>query len=293
MSRKLELVREEKLHRLLPGKTKNSRLEASGVALVDDKTALVVFDNMNLVARIDVSLEPRATNRFLPAPSLGIGFEDIAVDREGRRVFCLIEALKDLDGRFRGFVAEYDAACRFIRCSRLHTVFKKGNKGFEGLTHLRRGRREYLFALCEGNVGTGASRRRAVIDVFTRATDDGWKLSHRIRLPKKADFEDYAAIAYRGGRIAVVSQTSARLWVARVDERARRVVPGSSAVYRFPKKSYGNVEGIAWLSEDTLVGVSDRKKARQPRRCAAKDESIHVFRIPQDPERDRRRASTS
>ncbi len=48
MAEKLELVREEKLYRLLRGKSKDSRLEASGVALLDDKTALVVFDNINL-----------------------------------------------------------------------------------------------------------------------------------------------------------------------------------------------------------------------------------------------------
>jgi hypothetical protein len=57
-------------------------------------------------------------------------------------------------------------------------------------------------------------------------------------------------------------------------------VRGSEAVYRFPSKSYGNVEGIGWLSEDTLIAVSDKKKARQPERCAEKDQSIHVFRIP-------------
>ena len=37
MSRKLELVREEKLFRLLPGRKESSRLEASGIALVDDR----------------------------------------------------------------------------------------------------------------------------------------------------------------------------------------------------------------------------------------------------------------
>jgi hypothetical protein len=41
-----------------------------------------------------------------------------------------------------------------------------------------------------------------------------------------------------------------------------------------------NVEGIAWLSRDTLVAVSDRKKRRQPARCAEKDQSIHLFRNP-------------
>jgi len=116
--------------------------------------------------------------------------------------------------------------------------------------------------------------------VFIRARDGGWKASHRIRLLKQAEFKDYAALAYRDRQLAIVSQASARLWVARVDEEARALVPGSDAVYRFPSKSYGNVEGIAWLSRDTLVAVSDRKKRRQPARCTEKDQSIHLFRIP-------------
>lgn len=56
MAQKLELIREEKLFRLLPRRTEKSRLEASGVALLDETTALVVFDNLNQVARIDLSL---------------------------------------------------------------------------------------------------------------------------------------------------------------------------------------------------------------------------------------------
>ena len=70
------------------------------------------------------------------------------------------------------------------------------------------------------------------------------------------------------------------MWVARIDEKALAVVPGSGAIYRFPSKRYGNVEGIAWLSRDTLVAVSDRRKKEQPVRCAEKDQAIHVFRIP-------------
>ena len=278
MSGKLELVREEKLFRLLPGRMESSRLEASGVALVDAKTALVVFDNLNQVARIDLSLKRRASNRLMPAPSLGSGFEDIAIDSRHSRVFCLVEAMEDFDGLLRGFVGEYDRAGRFLRCARLHTRFQDANKGFEGLAHAWRGGREYLYALCESNLGRSAGGGR--IDAFIRARDGHWKASHRIRLPKQVEFKDYAALAYRDRQLAVVSQASARLWVARVDEEAHALVPGSDAVYRFPNKSYGNVEGIAWLSRDTLVAVSDRKKRQQPARCAEKDQSIHLFRIP-------------
>jgi hypothetical protein len=296
VSRRLALVREAKLYRLLPGRLESSRLEASGVALVDDRTALVVFDNLNFVARIDLSLRRSPRNALLAAPSLGAGFEDIAIDAAHRRVFCLVEALEDVDGLLRGFVGEYEADGGFIRCTRLHTRFEKENTGFEGLAHVRRRGREFLYALHEGpaqrrGVPAGGSARGrargakrsnggARIDVFVRARA-GWTESHQLRLPALAAFRDFAALAYRDGRAAIVSQESARLWVARVDERARKVVRGSEAVYRFPKRSYGNVEGIAWLSADTLVAVSDRRKRGQPGRCAKKDQSIHIFRIPE------------
>jgi hypothetical protein len=282
MRRKLALVREEKLFRLVPGANDGSRLEASGVALLNDTTALVIFDNLNYIATIDLSLKNRGRNRLLPAPSLGWGFEDIAVDVTRGHSFCLVEALEDFQGVVRGFVAEYDRDAHFIRCTQLSTRFETVNKGFEGLAHVRQRGREYLYALCEGNLGTTAKRGGGRVDVFIRARDGGWKASHRLRLPREAEFEDYSALAYRDGQIAVASQASARLWVARIDSSARAIVPGSGIVYRFPNKRYRNIEGIAWLSPDTLVAVSDRRKKAQPARCAEKDQSIHVFRIPAD-----------
>jgi len=281
MSQKLELVRESKLYRLLPGKKESSRLEASGVALADDMTALVIFDNLNQIARINLSLKRHADNGLQPAPSLGLGFEDITIDDHSGHVFCLIESLEDFDGQLCAFVTEYDSAGHFLHCTHLEARFERENKGFEGLEHVWRGQREYLYALHERNHGKGAAHGGGRVDVFVRARG-GWEASHRIGLPRKAQFEDYAALTYRFGQIAVVSQASSRLWVARVDEKARRVVPGSSAIYRFPSKSYGNIEGIAWLTRDTLVAVSDRAKSNQPHRCAKKDQSIHVFRMPAD-----------
>jgi hypothetical protein len=282
MSRKLELIREAKLFHLLPGKKETSRLEASGVALVDDKTALVAFDNLNQIARIDLSLKRHPTNSLIPAPSLGAGFEDIAIDPRQGRIFCLIEALEDFDGLLRGFVAEYDSAGHYLDCTRLHTKFQKENKGFEGLDHIWHGSCEYLCALREGNHGKTARYGGGRVDVFTRGRKGGWEASHSIGLPGKAHFKDYSALAMRFGQLAVVSQASARVWVARVNEKTYKVVPGSEALYRFPNKRYGNVEGISWLAKDTLVAVSDRAKSNQPGRCAKKDQSIHVFRIPEE-----------
>jgi hypothetical protein len=280
MTKKLELVREEKLYKLLPGRKKSDKLEASGVALLDKKTALVIFDNLNLIARIDLSLKPAKCNRLIPAPSISEGFEDIAIDRDGKRVFCVIETMKDTDGKYRGFVSEYDHKGRLQRCERLKTAFSSPNKGFEGLAFLRRGSKQILYAMCEGNLCTDAKAGGGRIQAFIRTHEGNWKWSHKVKLPKSAEFEDYAGISYRDGRLAVVSQASARLWIGSVDEKARKFVDKSGRVYRFPAKGYGNVEGIAWLSNDMIVAVSDQKKKQQAVICARKDQSIHIFRIP-------------
>ena len=277
--KKLELIREEKLFRLIPRRTVESRLEASGVALMDDSTAFVAFDNLNQIARIEVSLKRSRLNGFWLAPSLGAGFEDIATDPARGVTFGLIEAVEDLDGVLRGFVAEYDRKRQLRRCTPLPGQFRKDNKGFEGLAHVRHNGREHLYALREANSGAAGGRGR--IDVYVRRANGAWKASHRLTLPDQARFKDYSALACRYNRIAIVSQESARLWVAQLDPRTQRLVRGSGTVYRFPNKHYCNVEGVDWLSADTLIAVSDRrKKKEQPAGCARTDQSIHVFRIP-------------
>jgi hypothetical protein len=277
--KKLELVREEKLFKLIPGRTKTRRLEASGVAVTSNSMALVVFDNLNQIANVAVSLKRSQRNGLWPAPSLGAGFEDIAADSRGGSAFALIESVEDTDGVLRGFVAEYDRHRRLRHCSPLAGRFEKANKGFEGLAHARHNGREFLYALREANFRSSGARRGR-IDVFSRQRGGAWKSSHRIDIPKEARFEDYSALAIRDRRIAIVSQQSARLWVAEFDARKQTVVRGSGKVYRFPNKNYRNVEGIDWLSADTLIAVSDRIKKGQPARCAAKDQSIHIFRVP-------------
>ena len=54
--------------------------------------------------------------------------------------------------------------------------------------------------------------------MFIRSADGNWEGSHQIKLPKQAEFEDYSALAYHNGQIAVASQSSARLWVAQIDD---------------------------------------------------------------------------
>lgn len=279
MKAKLQLIREEKLYKLLPGRKKKSPLEASGVAVVDDY-AYVIFDSLNLVGKLDPSLKSSQSNRMIPVLSPGTGFEDITYDPQAQRFYLIIEAEEDTDGKYRSFVVEYDKDFRFQRCTRLSTTFESQNKGFEGVAHLWRGKKEYLLAMCEGNLCTAATEGGGRIQVFERTKEENWKWSHEVALPQEAEFEDYAAIKFRGSRIAVVSQSSSRLWIGEIDKGAHAFVGG--VVYKFPDKGYCNAEGVAWLSDDQLVVVSDRMKAKkQPTRCADKDQSIHIFQIPE------------
>ena len=159
-------------------------------------------------------------------------------------------------------MSEYDIDGNSSNLHGYNTRFEKANKGFEGLAHLRRGKEEWLYALCEGNLVISAKRGGGRIDVFVRGADGNWEGSHQMELPPQAEFDDYSALAYYNGQIAVASQSSARLWVAQIDDEKKIIVPGSGKRYRFPSKSYENIEGIAWLSADTIVAVSDRVKKR-------------------------------
>ena len=111
-----------------------------------------------------------------------------------------------------------------------------------------------------------------------------WRPVATIRLPRSVRFEDYSALAIRGERIAVASQQASRLWLGKL-RRSDWTIAGAGRQYDFPrtrtgKLLYSTVEGISWLSDETFVAVSDLTKEAHPGRCEAKDQSIHIFRLP-------------
>ena len=128
-------------------------------------------------------------------------------------------------------------------------------------------------------------RRNAGAAGFTSSSGEAsvWHPVARIKLPKQVAFKDYAGMALRGDRLAVVSQESSRVWIGRL-RRGRWTINGRGRIYDFPrtkkgKRLYYTVEGISWLSPQTLVAVSDLRKKRHPKRSERTDQSIHVFRI--------------
>ena len=105
-----------------------------------------------------------------------------------------------------------------------------------------------------------------------------------IRLPETVLFVDYSGIAVNGDRIAVVSQASSALWVGNLAPSGWQVT-GAGTSYALPRDAdggilYGTAEGVSWIAPDQVVMVSDKAKPQQDPRCRAKDQSIHIFRIP-------------
>lgn len=254
----------------------DGRFEASGVVAIG-AWLWVVFDNTPRVARLPMALDERGT--WIDMPGRADGFEDIAYSTASRRFLLLVEAVHRGD-RYVSAIDEYDNRQRFLRRRTIAGALLRRNKGYEGLACATVEGRERVWALRE------RSAEPPHVDVLSPAADT-WRVERSIRLPARAQFNDYSALAIRGRRIAVLSQEEAKLWVGRLTADGSAVNAG--VVFDFPrtrkkqKRRYYTPEGLAWIDEDRLVVVSDRaKRRRHPKRARRRDESIHVFRLPED-----------
>ena len=286
----LELVREAKIFDLLEGSL-DPRLEASGV-LAKDGLLYVIFDNLPHIACIRPGLARAARDNYMIMQERGHsrGFEDIAYDPWRGRFYVLIESLRRGRGTYMAAVQEYDAQFRYIGSSWLNFPLDRPNKGLEGLTCLQREGQTYLLGLCEGNRCMGGAEGRVPgggrIQVFRRGHRN-WERAGKIRLPETVLFEDYSGLTVTGDRIAVISQVSSALWLGRLASEGWQVM-GAGATYALPRDDdgnimYGTAEGVSWIGPDQVVMCSDTVKPEQDRRCRAKDQSIHIFRIPNPP----------
>ena len=283
----LELVREAKILDILKGSL-NPRLEASGV-LAKDGLFYVIFDNLPHIACIgpELALAARDNHMIMQERGHRRGFEDIAYDPWSGRFYVLIESLRRGRATYMAAVQEYDADFRYIGSSWLDFPLDRPNKGLEGLTCVHREGQTYLLGLCEGNRCKGGAEGRVPgggrIQVFRRGRRN-WDRAGKIRLPETVLFEDYSGIAVTGDRLAVISQVSSALWLGRLAPDGWQVTD-AGATYALPRDAdgnitYGTAEGVSWIAPDQVVMCSDKAKPEQDHRCRAKDQSIHVFRIP-------------
>lgn len=282
----LDLVLEQKLYELLPNCRPSSRLEASGIEAADGHF-LIVLDNLRTIARIPFHRRPLALEAGDFVGHLETtGYEDLAYDRDERRLFLLREAVPSR-GAFSSDIVEWNDRFEPVRNARLDFAFRDANKGFEGLACTYRHGHRWLLAMCEGNRCQCGRKGRTPgggrIQVFAQGHQK-WERRHELALPEDVPFEDYSGLALDGDRVGVISQASSMLWVGRLHPDAWRWI-GAGDLYEFPrskrgKKIYDTVEGLVWLGPRELAVVSDRRKKRQGPQAGKKDQSIHIFALP-------------
>ena len=281
----LNLVAEGKLSKLL-GEFAPSRLEASGVC-IQDGMAVVVFDNLAQMARLDPALQSgRPENALIGLPASKTGYEGLTWDQSERKFYVVVEAIRRRK-RIRGQVQVFDEHLVLLETHWLGFPLKADNKGFEGLAHMRRDGREYLLGLCEGNKCHGGKEGKKAgngrIQVY-RKSRNTWVHKSTLKLSRAVAFEFASSAQSYSTRLAVVSQASSALWVGTLAPDKWRCIDAGQ-VYRFPPKGQGkvvycNIEGVDWLDDDKVIVVSDRRKATQKRRCGDKDQSIHLYSLP-------------
>ncbi|WP_406694339.1 hypothetical protein V5E97_25010 [Singulisphaera sp. Ch08] len=284
----LKLVCESKLCDLLPCDPPTKRWEASGV-LVKDRHYFVVFDDRTEIARVSDDLQPNSTNGLFGMAHAVCGYEGITYNAAKRRYYLLVESRRQASGHYRALIVEYDDVFRFRKNRPINFIFKSSNKGFEAVAHVRRDNMDYILALCEGNECQGGEKGRKPgggrVQLFEKRKKH-WSHSRAIVLPDTLPFVDYSGMSIDDGCVAIVSQVNSMLWVGQFDE-AGWTWHDEGRLYEFPRSDdgairYGNIEGVAWIARTRVVMVSDRrKKKQQPKGLSDKDQSIHVFDIPQ------------
>ena len=211
--------------------------EASGV-ITNGTDCFVVLDNVRRVVRIASHLRPESgDHEWIGAARQGEGYEAVTFSRGTGRFYLMIEAQKHPDGTFKGAIEEYDKRWRFKTRrwvdlpSRSATLDSKVSRrwNFAGSTSCSRCAKG-ITRRCGRKSRKGGSGRIHVL----RQRGGMWKPVVRIKLPRHVKFKDYAGMAVRGDRIAVVSQESSRLWLGRFRSGEWKI-KGTGRVYDFPR----------------------------------------------------------
>jgi hypothetical protein len=291
----LELVAEERIERLVPGRS-GRRFEASGLCFYNGLLHVVFDDAPDLLCLRPDWFSGGDAPVVRTLRGMAAGYEDITFQPSSGRWYCLVEAAPAEDGAIMPCIDEFDASFTFLRRSRLDFPVRDGNKGFEGLAALYHAGDEYLLCLCEGNRCRGGRKGRKPgkgrMPVFRRkAGATHWEHTGTGKLPKSARFFDYAGLDLRDGRVTILSQSSSAIWTGRL--RHLPVDPAGvdtlfaddGQVLLLPRNAkdrprYCTAEGVARVGPGLLAVVSDRAKGSQPRRCAQKEASVHIFRVP-------------
>lgn len=230
------------------------------------------------------------------------------------------ESLMLKDGKYHAIIMEVSLHHHpkpkwdLVQACRSEFEFKDESKGFEGMMGMDGiDGRFFLLGLCEGNhCDTGEKGKehgygQMVIMEFDagegppntfekgylkETSTCSWKTLKVVDVPSIAQFEDYSDVARLGDKIAISSQASASMLFGTMTLDDGLLNPDTfkftgDHVTRFAptpncQVQYCNVEGIEFINDRMIVASSDSMKGggRQPFMCLDKDQSMHVFALP-------------
>jgi hypothetical protein len=254
-----------------------------------------------------------------PVTSRGVGeessYEAIVHDESSGSFLLVREAIASDTGKVGTYhavveevaVDEQNGQYNLLRACTVEKIFEGDSKGIEGaaLVYDADGS-PYLLMICEGNhcaqSSKGKERGNGRVIVARRSINGDsctYENIREIAVPPSANFEDYSAIEVREdtGHVIIVSQADSKLWIGKLSNfqapsiiDAQQSMLEGGVVMDFPKNDdcetvYCNVEGVAWVPgvPNLIVAVSDKMKGkgRQEHRCLTKDQSVHVFSLPE------------
>jgi hypothetical protein len=179
------------------------------------------------------------------------------------------------------------------------------SKGFEGAIAIHDLNNELVvLGLCEGNFCSEKYKSKTgngrVVAMRKNTTGDTcvWETIKVMNVPTSADFLDYSGMDMNDkDTVLISSQENSQMWMGKLlgktDDGSWDIdamgfdLDHSDRVYSFPKSPdcktiYCNVEGIHFLNDEMIIGVSDKMKSKgkQDFRCFDKDQSIHAFVLP-------------
>ena len=274
-------IAESKIHKLIKGSDKGDHYDASGVYYLDNYF-YVIFDNRYEIGKINSTLPHSSElNSLIGNKNGNSNYEAITCAKSNGIVkWFTVEESVARDTAYYPRINEFDADLKFVKTEWVEYPFtaKHMNKAFEGLAAIKRNNVDYMLGLVEG---TGKI-------IVLQLINDSWRKVTEFTIPYV--FDDYSDLTVYRNTIAVCSQEDAKLWVGKLDENTWSVVD-KGIEYDFPKGNedgtvgagnlmiYGNVEGVSFINDSTIVTCTDRMKDKQPSYQKHKDQSVQVFRL--------------
>ncbi len=279
-------VAEQKLYKLLKGYSSSDEFGASAVHYRNGYF-YIACDNMQKIAKIKSTLPVNSNqNSLLSTGTPGSGtsnYEGITYDDHGTPNWYVVAETEPNGSVYQPRIYQFDSAFNYQdrTWADYNFVYADRNKAFEGLAWVYRGGDNYLLGMVEG---TGKI-------VVVKKTSVDWTYVTEMTLPGGVTFDDYSDLTLYGNKIAITSQVDAAIWIGTLSETSWSLSGGT--VYMLPTGNesgvvgagtlqiYGNIEGISFITDHQIVLVSDMAHADQPTYQQIKDQSVHIFNIPE------------